>query len=61
MKEEVKAYLAFSPRLKNARAFADQFDAGINSLKKSGELMKIRKKYGVSTGEYSKWMTNGRL
>lgn len=43
-----KIYVAFSPAKSTSKDYADYFDVGMKELRKSGELGKILKKYGLS-------------
>ena len=45
--EQAPVYLAFSPANPSAHFFVTQYDAGIQRLKKSGELSAIYKAYGL--------------
>jgi polar amino acid transport system substrate-binding protein len=40
-------YIAFSPKNKNSQKLAEEIDAGMKKLRRSGELKKIYSKYGL--------------
>ena len=42
-----KVYIAFSPKLKKARAYAESLTKGMQALRKSKRLSRILKKYGI--------------
>ena len=46
--ERTPLYVAFSPQLENSRKLAEQFDEGVQELRRSGQLAKILAKYGLS-------------
>ncbi|MDR3480444.1 MAG: transporter substrate-binding domain-containing protein [Burkholderiaceae bacterium] len=46
--ERTPLYVAFSPKLENSRKLAEQFDQGVQELRRSGQLAKILAKYGLS-------------
>jgi polar amino acid transport system substrate-binding protein len=45
--DQVELYVAFSPKLKNAREYARRFDEGIAKLRQSGRLPAILSRYGL--------------
>ena len=52
LKDVVKAYLAFSPKLSTAKQMAEEYSVGLKNLELSGQLAKIKKKYGISDKDY---------
>jgi polar amino acid transport system substrate-binding protein len=46
--EPTPLYVAFSPKLKNARKLARLFDDGLVELRRNGQLAKILAKYGLN-------------
>lgn len=49
--ELVPLQVAFSPKLKSSRLYAQQFDAGLTRLRKSGRLQMILTRYGLKDWE----------
>ncbi|HSY29638.1 MAG TPA: transporter substrate-binding domain-containing protein [Burkholderiaceae bacterium] len=46
--KQTKIYVAFSPKLKNARNAVKDFDEGMEALRQNGQLAKILARYGMT-------------